>query len=1658
MENSSSNFIIVLDCNLSLNTYSAEFPLCHNIPFAEANDGELPPFHAPFAVTGRYDDMISNIASTALLQYEDFINTCFDRKTIISDFHENPKHNFINIFYKYKTIGSDTHEHCCALIAFISQNDAGEVTLKLYLRNVKGIRSSYENSFVNAFSPEHFKKVSVIHDNLRLALIFDVSKNSYEVVGGSLAGDEHIGLPLHGDIRQFFKLLESAESDSQEQQFKISKNLTEEISNSLVFHGNYSFRRIPVKGAISTRWHELSFISLNLENTSVLITLKDIHDTLAEKLTDVSDEVDSATAEEIAFSAISSMEAIVESVMLPCCCIKLKDDLPVITANHAFYELSGYLPDEFKAATGNNLIYSCHPSDIPYARKLAIDALKTGQQELKMELRVITAGGEIRWMRISAQNRNTLLYPMACLIFEDITDSKFSRGNNSSEARSGTYSKKLNILFDYDFKTDTLKDRGGLSDFLGFPSNISKFSQLLRSESFVHPDDRDELDRITNQIQVCTESINGHLRICVPKYNSAYADVLFTLSSIFDAAGMPHQIIGVIEKITLDKKINTDAGKEISNLNLDGIATQTFHTTDMGIGLRRNALNHFMLNLSDGIVESCSTVDFAGFTIPDSTGAPIDKAMAEIADSLFDGETKKAFLEAFNLEALLANFEEGDMDTAGVFGIAQKSPSPLWLKVFTHLFLDEKDKCIKALIYSCDVSEEYRQISTLVHASSKDPLTGLLNRARAKELITSHLDEMGKNEISAFLIIDLDNFKEINDIYDHQTGDEYLMQFADALMDFLPDAIVARLGGDEFIVFIRNCGSVSQVSNTALSILKLIKDINLSRITTFNTTGSIGIAMAPYNGQDFETLYHNADQALYEVKRNSKDGFLFCDDENSEISHRINHRHRDFFFRRLWNFLSATGVLVTILIICIMATVGITAGVYANVQRTAYRQADENLATHGEYLVKCANTYINGRLDDTSSISIFAGLHFGEDTFASEMDAYLAQFDFRQVLIVSNKGFSEYYRYGSLHFSGDETFLGQSLLFSNSALSDTIYNYDVERGTLVIARPIFSNEENVACLICYLSAKSVSQYLETIATYPEERIFLADEAGTIIADSVYNTAMLNFLDAPSYLQYNGFGILPSKFSYSIFHDRISSPSVNRNGEKFVLTYNYFLCAGVENTQIFTVYAILPQASLIGSLSSSMRLLIALMGLSAFAGLTALALLLRGGLKSEKYMSTLAYKDSLTSLNNMEYIIDNAKPLMKICGEPCAVVSLNVDNFRIIRDAYGTAKSNKLITCIGNSIADFVEDTETAARYIDDKYCLILTYLGESPLSDRLKDLRSYIFSNVATYMAAPINFTISMGVYVAETADESIRHAYEMAELARSYLKDRGKDSIYFYNASLQQSIQKQKLMEDSLDQALEDGEFAAYFQPIVSLKSHKVVAAEALTRWIRPDGTVIPPEDFIPLLEKHGTIVTLDYYIFERVCAQMQLWRDTPLGNLAISVNMSRQHFYQPDFIERLTRTTAKYGIPNSRVHIEITESLYVSDDRLIDRVLQELRETGFLISMDDFGTGYSSLSMLQKIPIDILKIDKQLLDSSFASESGMIVLEGLLDIAKKLNLSTICEGVDTVKELSWLKNAGCDMAQGFYYARPLPPVELENFMLEYQNRLRAADKEQRK
>jgi diguanylate cyclase (GGDEF)-like protein len=488
-------------------------------------------------------------------------------------------------------------------------------------------------------------------------------------------------------------------------------------------------------------------------------------------------------------------------------------------------------------------------------------------------------------------------------------------------------------------------------------------------------------------------------------------------------------------------------------------------------------------------------------------------------------------------------------------------------------------------------------------------------------------------------------------------------------------------------------------------------------------------------------------------------------------------------------------------------------------------------------------------------------------------------------------------------------------------------------------------------------------------------------------------------------------------------------------------------APVNLAQLYTnyyVFAVTPQETILGSATVSVKIIVALFICLFLAIVLATVFIIRNDRKSSKYVDNLAYKDSLTGLNNMNYLEDNSKTIFKKCGEPCGVVSLHVDNFRVIRDAYGPAKSNKLITCIGNAISDFIGQDEAAGRVADASFCLILSYVGENAFNSKLKNLRSYIFSSCATYMATSVNFTISLGVYLCESSGESIKQDYDLADLARSYMKESAGEGICYYNTNLQQSIQKQKLIEDSLDAALENGEFVPYYQPIINIFSHKVVGCEALARWIKPDGTVVPPSDFIPFLDKRGNIVNLDYYMFEKACAQMQIWKDTPLEEVAISINMSRQHFYQPDFIERLMRTTAKYGIPNSRIHIEITESIYIGDVNLINKTLTELRDNGFLVSMDDFGTGYSSMSMLQSMPVDILKIDKQFLDSSLSKESGIIVLDGIVNIAKQLGLKTICEGVETGTQLNWLKTVGCDMVQGFYYSKPIPAAELENFVMD--------------
>lgn len=249
---------------------------------------------------------------------------------------------------------------------------------------------------------------------------------------------------------------------------------------------------------------------------------------------------------------------------------------------------------------------------------------------------------------------------------------------------------------------------------------------------------------------------------------------------------------------------------------------------------------------------------------------------------------------------------------------------------------------------------------------------------------------------------------------------------------------------------------------------------------------------------------------------------------------------------------------------------------------------------------------------------------------------------------------------------------------------------------------------------------------------------------------------------------------------------------------------------------------------------------------------------------------------------------------------------------------------------------------------------------------------------------------------------------------------------------------QLEKQIEKDMKKALKNNEFIVYYQPKVHAETEKICGAEALVRWKRND-KIIMPNVFIPIFERNKFILKLDLYIFERVCKDMKEWKEKYGIDIAVSINVSRKHFVEKHFINSYVKIAAEYGIDTQKLDLEITESATIDSKIHIVEIMEEIKKARFLISIDDFGTGYSSLNILHDMPIDMLKIDK-----SFVNKIGIKdnIIEDILNIAKKFNLKTIAEGVETKEQKEYLTKKGCDILQGYYYFKPLSKDEFEKLI----------------
>ncbi|GAA0079057.1 hypothetical protein UT300005_34360 [Clostridium sp. CTA-5] len=417
-----------------------------------------------------------------------------------------------------------------------------------------------------------------------------------------------------------------------------------------------------------------------------------------------------------------------------------------------------------------------------------------------------------------------------------------------------------------------------------------------------------------------------------------------------------------------------------------------------------------------------------------------------------------------------------------------------------------------------------------------------------------------------------------------------------------------------------------------------------------------------------------------------------------------------------------------------------------------------------------------------------------------------------------------------------------------------------------------------------------------------------------------------------------------------------------------------------------------------------------------------------------FIDRITSKDSLTGLLTLTKFEIIAKDLLTKRNEKqFALIYCDIDKFKYINETLGYAIGNKILIDFAKLSSAYLYKSELICRCSADKFIILLEYKNMEILKNRLDNFNNK-FIEIKKLYFNNIKISLIAGIYLIKSNDKSLISIIDKANVARKTIKGSHKSHYAFYDDKLHMQITKEKEIENLMLSSLENKEFLVYLQPKIELPSKKIVGAEALVRWLNPLKKIIPPIEFIPLFEKNGFIVDLDFYVYEEVFKKMRSWINDGRNLIPISLNVSRVHLNDTDFIPRLKNLTQKYNIPTSLIELELTESMFFENVDYLLKTMKELKLLGFTCSIDDFGSGYSSLNLLKDLPIDVLKLDKDFFPNHYINKKEKVIISNIVKMAKELDITVLSEGIETEEQADFLTEIGCNMAQGYLFDKPMP------------------------
>ena len=429
------------------------------------------------------------------------------------------------------------------------------------------------------------------------------------------------------------------------------------------------------------------------------------------------------------------------------------------------------------------------------------------------------------------------------------------------------------------------------------------------------------------------------------------------------------------------------------------------------------------------------------------------------------------------------------------------------------------------------------------------------------------------------------------------------------------------------------------------------------------------------------------------------------------------------------------------------------------------------------------------------------------------------------------------------------------------------------------------------------------------------------------------------------------------------------------------------------------------------------------------------------------LSFMAYYDFVTGLFNRNYFVQKLKEFLEKAENEktiVAIMMIDIDDFHKINDGIGIIYGDEVIQNFGIYLRGLCRDNVIGARFDGDIYSIaIYSPAGNSEVEAIYNEIKERLREPFLLTNGSSVTFSVSVGVSEYPEAGTDALELINGAEIVMLKAKDAGKNAIKYFDSDILNEFKTSFTIENKLKLAVNGLSFYLNFQPIYKAYDQKLRGVEALIRWKDDEGKLIPPDVFIPIAERNGSITLIGDWVLEQSIKTFMEWKKKFDSDLIMSVNISSIQYKRPEFVNKVISTINKYGMKPEELELEITESLLIDDIQSVYDKMDELRDFGVRMSIDDFGTGFSSLSYLKHLPADTIKIDRSFIDTISTDTSTRVIIESIIEMAQRLGYDTVAEGVETEEQLEYLKKAGCDYIQGYYLSKPISCEAFEEILL---------------